>query len=195
MRTAPRFLALGAVLAAAASLGGAFALGQGGGGVSSSEPAGVGPGAIVTPPSTAPMQGGAPKGTLGEQTHPAALPRLGGPQTRFRVRLTLPAASRHAGAVATGYHLRLTVPAGKPIQRCSPGAPATISGNAHDLVRVELVPPAGGWCAGRYAVTVLLQRGPSCPKPLAGRLPRPCPEFADQELSVGTAHFVVAAKH
>jgi hypothetical protein len=69
------------------------------------------------------------------------------------------------------------------------------SGIAHQVVRVVLNTPPAGWCAGRYTLTVFLQRGPYCPRPLPGQPPTPCPEFAEQDLDVGTAHFTVAIKH
>jgi hypothetical protein len=51
---------------------------------------------------------------------------------------------------------------------------------------VRLRAPRSGWCTGRYAVTVYLQRGPYCPGP-----GRPCPLFATREQPTGAARFRV----
>lgn len=191
MRTAPRLSVLAAVLAAGVGAGGACALGQGG--VGSSVTGTVRPGTIVTATST---PAGPPKGTVTEQTHPSVLPRTGGARTRFAVRLTLADAPGHTGVLATAYRLQLSVPAKHAISRCSPAAPTNIdSGIARRVVRVALIEPTAGWCTGRYTLTVLLQRGPYCPKPSAGAPPTPCPEFAERDLNVGEAHFIVTTRH
>ncbi len=172
-------------------MGAAWALGRSGEGAAGSSGTGtVGPGTIVSAPSPSP--GGLPRGTAAEQTHPAVLPRTGGRRTRFVVRLTLADAPGHAGVLATDYRLAITVPAKRSLSRCSPAGPASIdAGIAHQVVRVPLATPAGGWCRGRYALTVFLQRGPYCPRPAPGSPPTPCPEFAEQDLGVGSAHFTV----
>lgn len=183
------------MLAGGAGAGAAWALGQGGGGGTGSSVADggtgtVGTGRIVTAPSTSPS--GLPRGTAAEQTHPSVLPRTGGRRTHFVVRLTLADPPGHSGVLATGYRLVLTVPAKRSAARCSPAGPASIdAGIAHQVVRVPLATPAGGWCRGRHGLTVFLQRGPYCPTPAPGSPPPPCPEFAEQDLEVGSAHFTV----
>jgi hypothetical protein len=207
MRLPPRPVALAAVAAGAVGLGlgGALALGQNGGGPGSSGTGTIGPGATVTAtaptptiPGPAPSPGpptGPPTGTPGEQTHPGVVPRRGTPRTRFAVRLTLATTPGHSGVLATDYRLQLRVPARRSVSRCSPPAPANIgAGIAHQVVRIPLVTPAGGWCTGRYTLTVFLQRRPYCPRPPPGRPPTPCPLFAERDLAVGTAHFVVAPR-
>lgn len=138
---------------------------------------------------------GPPKGAPAEQTHPAVVPRSGSAQTRFTVRLTLASAPGHVGVVATDYRLQVFAPhAPHPsIGRCRPARPpASIeSGVKGQVVRVGLAAPARGWCAGRYRLSVFLQRGPYCRAPVAGAPPAPCPEFASQDLDVGEADFVV----
>ena len=42
-------------------------------------------------------------------------------------------------------------------------------------------------------MTVFLQRGPYCPKPVEGQPPTPCPEFATQELDTGSTSFTVGS--
>lgn len=131
-------------------------------------------------------------GTAGQQTHPYVRPRAGGPHAHFFLHLTLALAPGHAGVVANDYQLQVKVPPARPRARCSPPAPADIdSGMAHQSIRIGLTAPAAGWCRGQYTVTVFLQRGPYCPKPAPGQPPAPCPEFATQELGVGSTHFTV----
>jgi hypothetical protein len=195
MRSPPRLLVLIAVVAGGIGVGGALALGQGSAGLGSSGTGTVGPGATVTATTTTPGTVGAPGATPAQQTHPSILPGRGQRRTRFVVRLTLATAPGHSGVLSTDYRLQLRVPAHRSVARCAPPAPSTIdAGVAHQVVRVPLVPPAGGWCTGRYTITVFLQRGPYCPKPAPGRPPTPCPLFAERDLAVGTAHFVVAAR-
>ncbi|HWF51748.1 MAG TPA: hypothetical protein VG294_14005 [Solirubrobacteraceae bacterium] len=135
-------------------------------------------------------------GTAGQQTHPYVSPRAGGPHAHFYLHLTLAVAPGHAGVVATDYQLQVKVPPAQPVARCSPRAPAIIdTGIAHQSIRIGLIAPAAGWCRGRYTVTVFLQRGPYCPKPAPGQPPAACPEFATQELGVGSTHFTVTGGH
>lgn len=197
VRLAPIWCVLASVLAAAGGAGCGAALAQGGGGVGTVGTGTVGTGTVgpattVTGTSTPPAPIGPPKGTAAEQTHPSVSPRLGRAHTRFVARLTLANAPGHAGVLATDYRLQLTAPRGKPVSRCSPAPPMNIdSGVAGQTVRLTLAAPAAGWCTGRYTLTVFLQRGPYCPPPAPGQPPPPCPEFATQELDVGTAHFTV----
>jgi hypothetical protein len=153
-----------------------------------------GPGTVV---SSGPAGGGAgvsgpPKGAPAEQTHPAVVPRSGSAQTRFTVRLRLASAPGHVGVVATDYRLLLTAPH-PPHARCRPARPpASIqSGVKGQIVGVGLSVPSRGWCAGRYRLTVFLQRGPYCQASVAGAPPPPCPEFASQDVDVGEADFIV----
>jgi len=139
---------------------------------------------------------GFPKGASADQTHPAVVPHLGSARTRFTARLTLAAAPGHVGLFATDYRLQVTVPPHASVARCSPAMlpPNIQSGVRGQVVRVRLGTPKRGWCAGRYRLTVLLERGPYCPAPAAGRPPQPCPEFASQDLDVGETSFVVAPR-
>ena len=195
MRAALRVLVLAAALAAGVAAGGVVALAQSGAGVGSSGTSTVGPGTIVTATSTTPTPAGPPRGTAAEQTHPSVLPRTGRAHTRFTARLTLADAPGHSGVLATDYRLQLTAPRNRVARRCSPPTPPTIdSGSAHEVVRTALAAPVAGWCTGRYALTVFLQRGPYCPAPSPGQPPRPCPEFATQEVNVGYATFVVTGQ-
>jgi hypothetical protein len=155
----------------------------------------AGSGTIVTSPSTTPSRVGPPRGTPAEQTHPVLLPHTGGQRTRFAVRLTLADAPGHSGSLSSAYRLQLTPPPKRSIRRCAPQTLATItSGIVHQVDRVALSTPGAGWCSGRYTLVVYLQRGPYCPRPMAGVPPTPCPEFAEQDVIVGTAHFTVT-KH
>lgn len=134
-------------------------------------------------------------GSAGQQTHPAVVPRTGHAHTRFIVRMTLADAPGHAGVLATDYRLQLSAPRGRTNRTCLPGPLANIdSGLAHQVVRIGLRAPVGGWCTGRYTLTVFLQRGPYCPKPVPGQPPTACPEFATQELDVGQASFSVTGR-
>jgi hypothetical protein len=130
-----------------------------------------------------------PKGTAAEQTRPYVRPRVGHARTRFVLRLTLGIAAGHMGGVATDYRVQLRTP--RP--RCTlPTKVASVaSGAAHETVPIALRAPAAGWCNGRYQVTVLLERGPYCPAPAPGQPITVCPEFATQELDVGSTHFTV----
>jgi hypothetical protein len=130
--------------------------------------------------------GGPPVGGAAAQTHPRVIPAAGVRHTSFGVVFTLRDQPGHRGVLATDY--RVQVDAGA----CPPPAPAPVtSGVVGSPVRVPLPAPQQGWCPGRHAVTIFLQRGPYCPRPAAGQPPTPCPEFATQEIDVGTAHFTV----
>ena len=149
-------------------------------------------GAVVTaaPAGSTPATG-APQATKAQRTYPRVLPRTGSRRTAFAVYFTLRAQPGHTGVLETDYRVDIGPP---PHARpaCAAPAPDTITtGQAGDVRRVALAGPAGGWCAGRYAVTIFLQRGPYCPPPQDGQPPTPCPEFATQELDTGRAHFVV----
>jgi hypothetical protein len=120
------------------------------------------------------------------------VPRTGRAHTRFSATLRLADAPGHSGVLATDYRLQLTVARKHVAPRCLPATPPNIdSGAANQIVRIPLTGPAAGWCAGRYTLSVFLQRGPYCPAPTPGQRPSPCPEFATQELDVGQATFFV----
>jgi hypothetical protein len=164
-------------------------------GVATSGTGTAGPGTIVNAGSGtgSGIPTGPPKGTAAEQTHPVVLPASGGVRTRFTVRFTLADAPGHTGVFASDYRLQVTVPAKARASRCSPQPPANVdAGTAGAVLRIPLTAPAGGWCVGRYRLTVFLQRGPYCPAPTAGQPPPPCPEFATQELDVGEISFRVS---
>jgi hypothetical protein len=126
-----------------------------------------------------------------QRTHPHVRPATGGRRTTFTVAFTLRSTAGHTGLLATTY--RIDVGAVRHLAaRCLPPQPAVIeSGAVGSIDRVALTSPSGGWCRGRYAARVFLQRGPYCPPPAAYGMPVPCPEFATQELSTGTARFRV----
>lgn len=139
-----------------------------------------------------------PTGPLGvpskEQTHPQVRPARGRPHTAFAVQFTLREAPGHQGVFATEYRVQVSKPVKSPPFCAVPQPPSIGSGTGGELIRVQLTPPARGWCVGRHRVTVFLQRGPYCPPPVQGQPPTPCPEFATQELDTGDASFVVKAK-
>jgi hypothetical protein len=177
------------LIAPAVALAGCgVALAHGRGGVGTSGTGTAEPARTVTGTSTT----GLPNGTAAQQTHPWIRPRVGHAHTNFVVHLTLATAAGHVGVAATSYLVQLAAPRGA-VPRCSrPTNIAAITmAPAHAIEAIPLGAPAAGWCAGRYRVTVFLQRGPYCPARLPGQLPVPCPEFATQALNVGTAHFRV----
>jgi hypothetical protein len=155
----------------------------------------VGPGTTVTPGPGTGSSGltGPPRGTPAEQTHATVTPASGRAFTRFTVRLTLADTPGHSGVFATDYRLQLAAPRKAPAVRCAPKTrPGNIdSGTAGEVLRIPLTAPAAGWCAGRYQVTIFLERGPYCPQTTPGEPPPPCPEFATQELDVGDTHYTV----
>lgn len=172
-------------LAAVAGLGGAAVAGTQIGGGSPAQATPVAPSGLLTVPSTTRL-GTLPVGSPGEQTHPRVKPAAGSRRTRFAVAFTLRVQPGHQGVVAADYQVRVDAP------KCPPPMLARVDrGTQGATVRIPLVAPAHGWCLGRHRVTVLLQRGPYCPRPPAGGPPTPCPEFASQDLDVGEASFVV----
>jgi hypothetical protein len=132
-----------------------------------------------------------PQAPAAEQTHPLVLPRSGKRVTRFAMYFMLREQPGHHGVLSISYRIAV----GRPPHtrsRCQPAAPPNItSGHTGAVVRVILSTPSRGWCAGRYSVTVFLQRGPYCPVPAPGEPPTPCPEFALQDLDAGHAQFIV----
>jgi len=144
----------------------------------------VAPGSTVLPYPHAPAA---------DRTHPLVLPRSGKRVTRFTMYLTLREQPGHRGVLSSSYRIAVDRPP-HTRSRCQPAAPPNItSGHTGAVVRVSLPTPSRGWCAGRYTVTVFLQRGPYCPAPAPSELPTPCPEFASQDLDTGQAQFVVQA--
>ena len=126
----------------------------------------------------------------GQRTHPHVRPRTGGPGTTFTLAFTLRSQPGHVGVLATDYRVYVSANRHVPI-RCQPPEPASVqTGTVGQVERLALLPPAGGWCADGYTVTVYLERGPYCPPPVYG-MPVPCPEFATQELDTGSAPFTV----
>jgi hypothetical protein len=195
VRSASHLTVLTAILAGSGGVACAATIGQGRAGTGSSGTGTVGPGTTVNagPGTGSTVPSGPPKGTPAEQTHPTMLPATGRAHTRFTVRLTLADTLGHSGVVASDYRLQLTTPAKTSASRCGPRTPpANIeSGTAGEVLRIPLTAPTSGWCAGRYQLTVFLQRGPYCPPPAAGQPPPPCPEFASQELDVGETSFTI----
>jgi hypothetical protein len=128
-----------------------------------------------------------------ERTDPQIHPTSGSPLTAFTLTFTLRDAPGHEGVMAVEYRAQVTAPPGSR-SSCMAGQPAAIdSGTAGATERIVLPSPAAGWCRGTYLVTVFLQRGPYCPKPVEGQPPTPCPEFATQELDTGSTSFTVGS--
>ncbi|MDX6689145.1 MAG: hypothetical protein QOG15_602 [Solirubrobacteraceae bacterium] len=132
-----------------------------------------------------------PKGTSDQQTHPKVHPRRGTRRSKFRVRFTLRDAPGHEGAIASEYDIRVDKPRRSRAACAAPDVPALTSGTRGSRRSLALRTPRHGWCHGRYAVTVILQRGPYCPPPPDGQPPPPCPKFATTEVDVGHATFSV----
>jgi hypothetical protein len=134
-------------------------------------------------------QGSYPQGTKAQQTHPHVSPRTGKRHTTFRLRFTVADAAGITGVSQTEYRIEVRAPKGARAA-CTPVAPAIVTEAAPGTVEHRTLPePAGGWCVGRYHVTVLLQRGPHCQQP-----DTMCPEFATQDLDVGRTRFRVQPK-
>ncbi|MGI8622621.1 MAG: hypothetical protein ACR2NB_03830 [Solirubrobacteraceae bacterium] len=133
----------------------------------------------------------APSGTPEQQTHPRMHPSAGRRHTAFTVAFTLADAPGQQGVVATDYQVEVSPPRHARAACRPPSPPWVDSGDQGARVRQRLPAPAPGWCEGRYAVTVRLQRGPYCPPPADGQPPQPCPKFASQSLEVGRTHFTV----
>ncbi|MGI8803440.1 MAG: hypothetical protein ACR2KV_14960 [Solirubrobacteraceae bacterium] len=175
-------------LAAAAGLGGAAVAAAQIGGGSPAQRGALAPSGTLTARSagSTARPSALPAGSPGERTHPRVKPAVGSRRTRFAVAFTLAAQPGHQGVLATDYQVQVDAP------KCPPPMLALVdAGTPGSTVRMPLVPPAHGWCLGRHKVTVLLQRGPYCPRPSAGQPPTPCPEFASQDLDVGEAYFTV----
>ena len=127
----------------------------------------------------------------GQATHPHIRPGTGGRRTVFTLAFTLRSAPGHSGLLATDYRIGVE-PARQVPVRCEPPQPPVVqTGAVGSIDRITLNAPTGGWCRGRYAATVFLERGPYCPQPTAYTAPVPCPEFATQELDTGMARFRV----
>lgn len=135
-----------------------------------------------------------PTGTPPQQTHPVVRPRHPTRRSRVAVRFTLTDAPGRHGAFESDYRVQVDRPARSRAACAATAAPRPVTSGAQgSRVTVALPAPAHGWCQGRYAVTVFLQRGPYCPKPQEGQPPQACPEFATQDLRVGRTTFVVGA--
>lgn len=196
MRTAPGAFLLAAIVATGVAAGGAITVAHSAASAAPSGTGTVGPRADATTSGTTRTPAAPPLSAVADETHPSVLPRSGRARTRFAATLTLADAPGHSGVLAVDYRLQLQPPPGRRPQRCAPTQPPNIdSGSARQVVRVALTTPERGWCAGRYRLTIFLQRGPYCPAPSPGQQPPPCPEFATQELDVGHASFVVTSQH
>ena len=128
-----------------------------------------------------------------ERTHPRVGPSRGHRHTGFAVAFTLRHDAGVSGIAQNDYRVEVVPPAAaRRRAACAPPQPATVdAGAAGSRHRTPLRAPAGGWCAGLYAVTVYYQSGPYCPPPQEGTQPRPCPLFATRDQPTGTAHFRV----
>jgi len=133
----------------------------------------------------------APAVTSAQQTHPRVRPGEGSRRTSFRLSFTVRQRLGHVGILATDYRVQVS-PLGPAGASCWPSQPVAVSsGSPGQVIRLSLHPPPPGWCKRRYTVTVFLQRGPYCPRPVAGQPAPPCPEFATQDLDTGQTHFTV----
>ncbi|MFL5822977.1 MAG: hypothetical protein ACJ764_05990 [Solirubrobacteraceae bacterium] len=125
-----------------------------------------------------------------QRTHPRVRPHFGDSSTTFVLRFRLRQTPGHQGVMETSYNVQVA-PHRRAADACWPDQPPPVtSGHQGQLVRLRLKPPDGGWCTGRFHVTVFLERGPYCPPSQDGQ-PRPCPEFATQEADTGETHFTV----
>lgn len=178
-----------ALAAAAAGLGLAVAAGAHGSKMTATGPSASGTATSVTSTTTTGGGGGSGGIPRNQRTHPSVSPVTGDSSTSFELSFTLRQTPGHHGVVATDYRVEVAPYRGSA-SSCWPPQPSTISGGqAGTVVKLALAPPAGGWCVGRYRVTVFLERGPYCPPPQPH--PQPCPEFATQELDTGHTHFLI----
>jgi len=135
--------------------------------------------------------GGAPQAPSEQRTSPRVSPRSGPPTARFTVRFTLRSDAGHEGVLQTAYRVVVDRPRGAKARDPAPAPAPVAEGAAGSRARVVLRRPRGGWCVGRYRVSVLLERGPYCPPPSDAGAPTPCPAFASQDLNTGSATFTV----
>lgn len=185
-------LLMAALLAAAGGLGAAVAAGAHDNRLTSTGPSGSGTGTSVTSTTTTGAGGGSGHRRIprSQRTHPHVSPASGGPSSSFELSFKLRQAPGHQGAMATDYRVEVA-PHHGAANGCWPPQPARVSsGKAGSIVTLALGPPPGGWCLGRYRVTVYLERGPYCPPPQNGQ-PQPCPEFATQEMVTGRIRFTI----
>ncbi len=138
-------------------------------------------------------QGGGAAVGNSERTDPQIQPTSGSALTVFTLTFTLRDAPGHEGVMATEYRAQVTAPPGSGSSCIAAQPPVIDNGTAGALEQITLTPAAGGWCEGTYLVTIFLQRGPYCPKPVEGQQPMPCPEFATQELDTGSTSFTVGS--
>lgn len=148
-------------------------------------------GAVTTAAGHATGRGATSAAPREQQTFPRVIPRVARRHSTVAVYFTLAAEPGHQGVLATEYRVQVDA---APDARASCAAPPPSlvdRGRRGEVKRVALLRPSGGWCVGRYRVTVFLQRGPYCPDPGPGEPPRPCPLFASREVDVGRARFTV----
>jgi hypothetical protein len=137
----------------------------------------------------------------GDQTYPHVTPRTGGRHRSFKLSFTLAQAPGRTGYEFVEYRAVVSAPA-QTRASCTPTQPAPVtSGTQGEVERIALPQPTHGWCKGRYAVTVYLQRTQTCPPPVQPGPPPDyvCPVTASEaqpvqpvsELDTGQAHFTV----
>jgi hypothetical protein len=160
--------------------------------------AAVGVAAAIVVPNALASSSPAPSG---DQTYPHVTPRAGGRHRTFKLSFTLAQAPGRSGYEYTDYRAVVSAPAHTRAS-CSPAQPAPVtSGSRGEVETIALHQPARGWCKGRYAVTVYLQRTQTCPPPVEpGPSPniicpltpshvQPAPPVED--VNTGQAHFTV----
>lgn len=154
---------------------------------------GTSPGVTSTtlPPHTTPS--GPVSVPSSERTYPQVRPTTGKRLTRFTLTFTLREALGTKSVLAADYRVQVSRPPQTSSSCAPPQPPIVDSGTAGTVVRVQLTPPAHGWCLGRHRATVFLQRTPYCPPGVEGQ-PTACPAIAIQDLDTGGANFTVRPK-
>jgi hypothetical protein len=152
---------------------------------------------IVTAAASAAASGATERGAgarvtvpAGERVHPRVTPPVSGVRSRFALTFTARTNLGHVGVFMADYRIAVSPP--RPSRpSCGAALPAAVTTGSKGAREHLMLPrPPGGWCRGRYTVTVFLERGPYCQQPANGP-PSPCPEFATQELPVGSTDFTV----
>jgi hypothetical protein len=127
-----------------------------------------------------------PTAPASEQTHPKVRPARGHPATRFVLELT---ARQRLGAT-TGSSADYRVTVSRAGGGCGDALEISSAAAGAHLRRTLRPPSSAGWCRGRYAGSVILDRAPSCAPQANGR-PVACPDFMLAPVVVGRFGFTV----